>query len=314
MNIEKLVEKIKLIISSYGDSAFEEENRFYSLLGDVAPELTDERKVIRRAKDEGVLYRFFALRNIEDARIPDELNKLKFQLKTNCGFSDEWIDLLVYSFTAAFNVSSNNTSSSVPGCSSNLADKNIVLGSGELDLERSKHFESYCLDILDKKYRAMYIGAGYTMVGKSAFSNRDDIEILIIGNGISHIKKGAFKKCKNLKYIVGGNDLISIASDAFTECESLTAVYLEQGSSVSFSDIFKNPEIQVAETSFSNCRQLKVIACSGKEDVSSIKRLCSTNKIKFMDWEDMPEDSRIRQELLFSSVENINIKRALEDK
>lgn len=313
MKKDKLVEKIKLITDKYGDDAFTEDSLFYALLTDMAPELIEERKVIKRAIDEKVLVRLFELRNIKDTEITEGINELKKLLKTACGFSDEWVDLLVYSFAEAFNIVSNcsplNTDNSF-----SIEDKKIIKGYGEIDSIASKRFETYCLQTLNNKYRAIYIGAGYTMVGKNAFSNRDDIEIILIGNGVSHIKKGAFKNCKNLKYIVGGENLISVASDVFSECENLCAVYLDQGALMSFSDLFPRPEINFDDTSFSNCNSLQLIACKGKYDIDSVKNFCTKRRIKFEDYDEMPEDSNIRKELSFSFVDLIKIERIIVKK
>ena len=314
MNKDKLVEKIKEVKNNYGDGVFEEADRFYSLLSDIAPELFEERKVIKRAKDENVLYQVFELRKVKDSKVEDEIIKLKNLLKTTYGFSDKWIDLLVYSFAEAFNMVSNNNYPSCEENSFNIENKKIVNGYGEIDIGNSKKFETYCLHTLNDKYRAMYIGSGYTMIGKGAFSNRDDIEIVMIGSGVSHIKKGAFKKCKNLKYIVGAHDLISIASDAFSECVNLCAIYIDQGDFMSFAKILEKTEMHLDDKAFANCSNLQVIACKGNHDVDSVKKFCSSKKIQFKDFDEMQQDSIIRKELLFAFVEQIKIERIIEDK
>lgn len=313
MKKDKLVEKIKTITDKYGSDAFAEENLFYSLLTDIAPELIEERKVIKRAKDEKLLNRLLELRNVKDTEISDRINELKNMLKAAYGFSDEWVDLLVNSFAEAFNIVPN-CSPKITNCSFNIEDKKIIKGYGEIDSVTSKRFETYCLQTLNNRYGALYIGAGYTMIGKNAFSNRDDIEIILIGNGVSHIKKGAFKNCKNLKYVVGGENLISVASDVFSECENLCAIYLDQGAFMSFSDLFPRPEIQFDDRAFSNCNSLQIIACKGKYDVDSVKNFCTKRRIKFEDFEDMSEDSNIRKELSFSFVDLIKIERIIVKK
>lgn len=90
------------LFSTYGIDILKDGNRLCAIFGDIAPSLEKERKIIRRAMDEGVLELIFDAQSADSAKRSSIISKIEYTLKSEAGFSDEWYQILMTGFSEAF--------------------------------------------------------------------------------------------------------------------------------------------------------------------------------------------------------------------
>lgn len=95
---------IKTIIDMLGEETVNDHKRFLSLLDDLAPELTNERKIFHRVITQETLSFLLELNCATDAE--NDLLKAKKRLEDDYGLSASWSILIVSGFADAFGISS----------------------------------------------------------------------------------------------------------------------------------------------------------------------------------------------------------------
>ena len=96
---DTLSNAIKQIIDMDGIAAFSSSKRFNALLGDFAPELVTERKIISRVVNDELLLSFGALMGRNDGHY--ELLRIKSRLEDEHGLSERWSLTIVTGFADA---------------------------------------------------------------------------------------------------------------------------------------------------------------------------------------------------------------------
>lgn len=76
--------------------------------------------------------------------------------------------------------------------------------------------------------KAVKLSDSVKEIEKMAFSQNDNLELLICGSGLEVIGESVFLNCKNLSEIELNEGLKSIGQLAFTGCEKLNSVYLPE--------------------------------------------------------------------------------------
>lgn len=87
-----------------GEESINDHKRFLSLLDDLAPELTNERKIFHRVITQETLSFLLELNCATDAE--NDLLKAKKRLEDDYGLSASWSILIVSGFADAFGISS----------------------------------------------------------------------------------------------------------------------------------------------------------------------------------------------------------------
>lgn len=98
------------LFSTYGIDILKDGNRLCAILGDTAPGLEKECKIIRRAKDEGVFPLLWEAFSGDAAKKASILSQIEYRLKSEGGFSDDWCQALITSFSKAFGWDEGNDS------------------------------------------------------------------------------------------------------------------------------------------------------------------------------------------------------------
>ena len=102
MNEKKVSGIIKQIIKLKGEGIFMDAKCFTALFDDLAPELSEERKIIHRVISDEVLESFYKAYKLESKAKKNEFLKINKSLHESMGFSVEWSSFVVTSFSVAF--------------------------------------------------------------------------------------------------------------------------------------------------------------------------------------------------------------------
>ena len=102
MNEKKVSGIIKQIIKLKGEGVFMDAKCFTALFDDLAPELSEERKIIHRVISDEVLESFYKAYKLENKAKKNEFLKINKSLHESMGFSVEWSSFVVTSFSVAF--------------------------------------------------------------------------------------------------------------------------------------------------------------------------------------------------------------------
>lgn len=97
-----LADAITAVISAYGAEILKDGNCFCAIMGDIAPALGKEQKIVRRAKDEGVFSLIYEAYSSDAIKRTNLLAKIEYVLKTEAGFSEDWCHIMISSFSKAF--------------------------------------------------------------------------------------------------------------------------------------------------------------------------------------------------------------------
>ena len=97
-----LASAISSVTATYGVDILKDGNRFCAILGDTAPGLEKERKILRRANDEGIFCLLLDAYQADTSKRTSIISKIEYTLKSEAGFSDEWYQVLMTGFSEAF--------------------------------------------------------------------------------------------------------------------------------------------------------------------------------------------------------------------
>ena len=95
---------IKTIINLLDEKAINDYKKFLSVLDDLAPELTNERKIFHRVITQETLS--FLLKLNDSANVEGNLLRAKKRLEDEYGLSESWSVLIVSSFADALGIPS----------------------------------------------------------------------------------------------------------------------------------------------------------------------------------------------------------------
>ncbi|MCI8527953.1 MAG: leucine-rich repeat domain-containing protein [Lachnospiraceae bacterium] len=107
------------------------------------------------------------------------------------------------------------------------------------------------------------------VIGKGAFEDNVNIELVVIPNSVKRIDPYAFWGCNNLDTVVLGQGLTEVGDYAFAGCKGLKQMTIPSnvnsigiqafGDCVNMTDISIPPEtVKIHETSFNGCEQLTI--------------------------------------------------------
>ena len=180
-----------------------------------------------------------------------------------------------------------------------------------LNMDEAKNVDSYISNdkLLDVEYRKLFIPKGTTSVGKGAFRNRTDFNIVLSDDDLKYIKKGAFSGCKSLRCVILGHSIQSIASEAFEGCSNLEIIFIDASDfqneirkTLGDDEIY----LTISDNAFQNCSNLKYIV---SHDFSKqLDNYCKTFQLLYLyydneeknDWDKLPVD--LHRMMLFARV------------
>lgn len=106
-------------------------------------------------------------------------------------------------------------------------------------------------------------------IGANAFSGCRQLTNISIPNGVTSIGRDAFRDCINLQEITIPDSVTRIDRDAFLNCDSLETVNIGRRTVDSFSDVFKNLNVEtvnitsgirkIKEETFMDCQSLVTV-------------------------------------------------------
>lgn len=206
-----LANAISSVTATYGVDILKDGNRFCSILGDIAPGLEKERKILRRAKDEDVFCLLLDAYHADTSKRASIISKIEYTLKSEAGFSDEWYLALMTGFSEAFSwtlpvtktatVTPTATAPTAPATKKKYFTKNIA---------RNSFSTSPKQILLPEKYNAVGEHA-FDYIGLSVH-----VDSITIPNGYVEIQRYAFHPLKIDQFISIPDSVIEIADNAFT--------------------------------------------------------------------------------------------------
>lgn len=202
-----LADAIVSIINTYGVDILKDGNRFCAILGDIAPTLDKERKIIRRAKDEDVLPLIWEAYSVDATKRASILSKIEYRLKSEAGFSEEWYQTLKVAFSEAFSWGVPSVTQ-VPAVSTRKvpASKKKYLAKNTAKTNMLSHFPD-----------EIHIPEDFTAIGWSAFEGwHSRVENIIIPDTITEIQDFAFCDIKVSGFVSIPNSVTSMGRHPFT--------------------------------------------------------------------------------------------------
>lgn len=152
------------IFSNYGLDILHEGDKLCAIVGDLAPSMKKEQKVLKRMSQEKILeevYREIAAENNSDKKNSFRIRRLLVE----AGFSDEWVEIAL----SAFKLESQNTIKIVIDNSRN-ATKTRNAGKKYFAKNQAKQAFPSLKGAFPSIGDEVMIPAGYTVIGRHAFN------------------------------------------------------------------------------------------------------------------------------------------------
>jgi len=264
----------KIILERHGQDVFQS-GVLLGLLGDYAPSLVKERKLVKVAVESGAYWAICAASVAEREHV---LNKYA-SLLTDSYFIDEmWARKALMWFINALAVDSHietedaepsvnyrvdmdesapidaDTSQSVRPKRKESVDPDLIINDGVLKkyrgTKRSLQLPSVIHTIASGAFHSnsevceIIIPDSVKVIKKSAFAYCTNLEDVTVSNGVKEIGKWAFVNCKKLKRIMIPDSVTNIGQYAFQGCLALTTVQLP------------NEMTEIQEGTFFDCKSL----------------------------------------------------------
>ena len=199
------------LFSTYGIDILKDGNRLCSVFGDIAPSLEKERKILRRAKDEGIFCLLLNAYQADTSKRASIISKIEYTLKSEAGFSDEWYQILLTGFSEAF-------SWILPAI--NPAIVAPVATVPTAPVTRKKYFtKNIARNTFSTSPKQIVLPEKYNAVGEHAFDYIGlsvHVDSVTIPNGYIEIQRYAFHPLKIDHYISIPDSVVEIADNAFT--------------------------------------------------------------------------------------------------
>lgn len=140
------------------------------------------------------------------------------------------------------------------------------------------------------------------VIGKSAFEDNDEIELVVIPKSVKKIEAYAFWSCDCLEEVVLGKGLTEVGDYAFTNCKGLKKMAVPSNvryigiqsfaDCVNMTDVTIAPEVtQIHETAFDGCAKL-VIHCKKGSYAEKYAESFYEKQKEMPEYEDVPEYSK----------------------
>lgn len=225
INYTNLGDALKAIIDCHGPDILKEGKKLCAVLGDIAPTLTKERKILRRAYEESVFVLF-----LEAAQAPKNersylVAKIEAVLKGNAGFSGEWCNIVMTAFSKAFGWEDAYSNTTTP-LKTNNTPKN------KSNHEKVFFTKNRARNVFPSIPQRIIIPEQYTVIGSHVFEYlmwTEKVQTIIVPNSITEIQDRAFDKLKVTQYIQIPNSVERIGREAFV-LEKGAYVKCEKGS------------------------------------------------------------------------------------
>lgn len=291
VSADSIESALKIIIERHGQDVFQS-SILLGLLGDYAPSLIKERKLVKVAVESGAYRAICTASATEREHV---FNKY-VSLLTDSYFIDEtWAKkVLMWCVGALSNdshteidVKEANVDFIVHGESSTegdttqkekpkrieLHDPDMIISEGvlkkyqgakqTLEIPTSVHTIATGAFHSNNNIRRITIPDSIRDIEKSAFAYCENLECVIIENGVKEIGEWTFVNCKKLRNVIIPDSVISIGQYAFQGCSALATVQLS------------NIMAEIEEGTFYGCESLT--------SVSFPKNLKAIRKMAFQD-------------------------------
>ena len=238
-NVDSIESAFRLILERHGKNVFYN-STFLGLLGDYAPSLIKERKLVKVALESGA-YKAICTASVDERE--NELNKYATLLTESYYIDEMWARKALMWCVDALDVESDFEIGNVREKTNRTEEINkgiveVNLPSTPIDAFAFSVNDNGCsVEFLrDKTYTEIKIPEKYQ------------------GKPVTSIGDEAFRWCHFLKSVVIPSSVTDIGAEAFSGCKSLMSVTIS--SSVTFigADVFKG------------CSKLKTITCLGDYD------------------------------------------------
>lgn len=206
-----LADAISAITATYGVDILKDGNRFCAILGDTAPGLEKERKILRRAKDEDIFCLLLDAYQADTSKRTSIISKIEYTLKSEAGFSDEWYQILMTGFSEAFSwtLPVIKTTTTAPAATVPTAP-----------VSKKKYFtKNIARNTFSTSPKQILLPEKYNAVGEHAFdyiSLSVHVDSITIPNGYIEIQRYAFHPLKIDHFISIPDSVTEIADNAFT--------------------------------------------------------------------------------------------------
>ena len=206
-----LADAISAITATYGVDILKDGNRFCAILGDTAPGLEKERKILRRAKDEDIFCLLLDAYQADTSKRTSIISKIEYTLKSEAGFSDEWYQILMTGFSEAFSwtLPVIKTTTTAPAATVPTAP-----------VSKKKYFtKNIARNTFSTSPKQILLPEKYNAVGEHAFDYIGlsvHVDSITIPNGYIEIQRYAFHPLKIDHFISIPDSVTEIADNAFT--------------------------------------------------------------------------------------------------
>jgi len=207
-----LASAISVIITTYGVDILNDGNRFCAILGDIAPKLKKECKIMRRAKDEDIFRLLMDAYFADASKRASIISKIEYTLKTEAGFSDEWYHSLITGFAEAFSWTRPTENVTVATPATTISTTSTT---------KKKYFtKNVARNTFSTSPKQIVLPEKYNIVGERAFEYIGIFPVhtdsITIPNGYIEIQRDAFHSLKIDHFISIPDSVVEIADNAFT--------------------------------------------------------------------------------------------------
>lgn len=316
---DSIDDAFSLIVEKYGREVFLSGNRLIGLMGDYAPSLVNERKLIKAAIEVGA---YKAIYEAPEKERPQILNKYVSLLTNNYYISEEWARRAL--MWCADNLSEMKTP--------NLPVKAGIVENLDGLKENSDrigkpHNLSIDTDLIIKDgVLIKYIGNKSTLelpenihtIGPGAFRSNSVLNKIILSESIKAINNNAFENCSNLEEIFFTKGLKEIGEYVFAHCIKLKNCELPDSvktvGKYSFSGCFGLENIRLSDN-MSEIQEGTFLECISLVSISFPQQLNIIRKKAFrqcgaLETLTLPESTRLIESLAFSccwKLKNVTI-------
>lgn len=251
--IESIEAAFKMIVERHGKEVFGKTGKLIGLLGDYAPNLMKERKLVKVAIEAGAYEAILNAANVSNSEIELTIKKYVAVLNETYFIDELWARKALQWCAGVLNVSKNEVSVNLDNKPNNTVRVNDVESTLKTrDAEQSSVEMTIYKDELvkysgnstnviipkgiriirshafysDSKIQKVTIPSTVKIIGKSSFAYCFNLQQVEIDEGIEEIGDWAFVNCKRLNKINLPNTLTKLGELAFQGCESLKSIVI----------------------------------------------------------------------------------------
>ena len=237
--------------------------------------------------------------NLDDSEI-DQLVKLPKKKYSKLSLKDKCVELIVADCYKTIAINKGDCDFEDYLCHlPEILEYDIGIGSDDADDEEWEVRKNddgtyiiyeYCGEDSDVTIPATIGSKAVSVIGESAFADRDDLTSITIPNGVKVIDRQAFCCCTSLENVTIPKSVTMIGDYAFCECDKLTSIVLPNGVKTLGDSVFAecssltsikipNSVTELGEEAFSGCSSLKSITIPNRVVKIEYQAFCDCSEL-----------------------------------